>query len=196
MIAVLFSGGIDSMLLAHQAHSDKQLGALIFVDYGQPALEQERAAATAWARDHDQPLHVIRIDIAGTQERMHTGTGTDGLRELPGRNLIMLSQAANIAIQRGCDRLQYGANAADRDYADCTPAFVHAFNECIKTSGQCLHTEAPLVRMSKRQIIESAMRCGINIRRAWSCYQSDNGEACGACHSCVERAQSLDGGGS
>ena len=194
MIAVLFSGGVDSMLLAHKAHRGEQLGALIFVNYGQPAAIEEHKASKQWAIDHGYDLHVIKIDIAGTNERMNTGTGSDGLRELPGRNLIMLSQAANIAIQRGCDRLWYGANAADRDYADCTPQFVRSVNQCFKASGLSIMVDAPLVRMDKRQIVRDARGVGMDIARAWSCYQSDDGEPCGMCNSCIERLNAVDGG--
>jgi len=176
------------MLLAQKAHTGNQLGALIFVDYAQPAKVEEKTAALQWANLNGYELHCLTIKIEGVDKCMKTGAGVDGLRELPGRNLIMLSQASNVAIAQQCDRLWYGANANDSAYFDCSISFIQSFNACLKASNLQLNLDAPLIRMNKKQIVrQSRQLLGKNFDLAWSCYEPNQGHPCGFCHSCQER---------
>ena len=119
---------------------------------------------------------------------MKTGTGTAGPRILPGRNLLFISHAINLAKTIGAEVIWYGANADDRDYADCSPEFVDMVNAI-----GCLHgvrIEAPLLRLSKDQIHGYAKEVSIDLSGAWSCYEPDmDGLLCGACNSCKLQAQ-------
>lgn len=190
MVLVLFSGGVDSMLLAEQAHRANKLGRLLFIDYGQPAADQERAAAFKWAQANGYTLTEIPAHIRGVTEHMATGIGSDGLRILPGRNLLLLSHAMNVAKATGCEEVWYGANAGDRDYPDCTPGFVELLNR-IGAADTGVSVKAPLLHLHKHDILETAKLLGLDLDQAWSCYEpSPSGQPCGACHSCLEAANS------
>tara|TARA_R100001163_G_C4965564_1_gene127603 strand:- start:77 stop:679 length:603 start_codon:yes stop_codon:yes gene_type:complete len=187
-VALLFSGGIDSMLLAERAHKAERLGVLIFINYGQPAYFEEMKAVAYWSTQRGYEVQVVDADIAGVDECMAIGPTEDGLRILPGRNMVMCSHAANVAVARGCKVVWYGANADDRDYPDCNENFVSSMNMTLAASMVPVKIEAPLVRMNKKQIVEEAVRIHMDIDKAWSCYESVNfNEPCGLCHSCKER---------
>ena len=193
MIAVLFSGGIDSMLLAERAHREGRLGALVFIAYNQPAVGEETIAAETWAAARGYSLDRVFTEISGVKNSMAIGPGAAGLRILPGRNMIMLAHAANVAVAKGCTELWYGATAADRDYPDCSPEFVRSVNKCLKACGFALQVQAPLVQMDKREVIQEARSIGMDINAAWSCYESPTFDIpCGTCHSCKERSAAME----
>lgn len=191
-VAVLFSGGVDSMLLAHRAHSEGRLGALVFVSYSQPSIGEERKAVEDWAAEHGYEVDVVFTHIRGVHEHMEIGPEADGLRILPGRNMIMCAHAANIALARDCSVVWYGANADDKDYPDCNQNFVCAMNEVVGASLLAVAVEAPLIAMSKKEIIKEAVSLGMDLDKSWSCYEPITfDEPCGACHSCEERNKAI-----
>ncbi len=190
-VAVLFSGGIDSMLLAERAHKEKRLGALVFIDYGQPASSYEMKTVNAWASERGYEVDSIEVRIEGVDECMDIGAEAEGLRILPGRNMIMCAHAANIAASKDCTVVWYGANADDKDYPDCSRNFVCAMNDILGASSVDVLIEAPLIGMTKKQIIEECQKIGMDLDYAWSCYQPVYGCPCGKCHSCQERIKAM-----
>ena len=175
------------MLLAEMAHRDGKLGGLVFISYSQPAIGEERRVAEDWAERNGYRLHVVFANIKGVHDKMAIGVGADGLRVLPGRNLVFIGHAVNVAKAIGCDQVWYGANADDRDYSDCTNDFLQAVNH-LSEMDTGVSVAAPLIRMSKAQIIAKANQIGMNIDSAWSCYEPVTYmEPCGRCHSCEER---------
>ncbi len=191
-VALLFSGGIDSMLLAERAHKAGRLGALVFIAYKQPSQAQELNAVSDWANSRGYKVDVVSAEIAGVDDCMAIGPTEDGLRILPGRNMVMCAHAANVAATRGCTILWYGANADDKDYPDCNRNFVGAMNHSLAASMIAVELEAPLIDMTKNQIIEEAVNINMDIDKAWSCYESSSfNEPCGLCHSCTERCNAL-----
>lgn len=188
---VLLSGGVDSLVCASQEHRAGRLLACLFVQYGQPAGEPEYAAARRWCSTWEVPLR--RIDMAPSgMEAMTAPSGAEGPRVVPGRNLILIAHAANLAVSVGAGRVIYGATASDRaDYPDCGPAFLTAVDAACRASGVAV--EAPLMNLSKAAVLEQARRLGISLKEAWSCYAPRRVEGegfvpCGACNSCVARA--------
>ena len=187
-IALLFSGGIDSMLLAERAHREGTLKVLLFINYGQPAYFEEMKAVAEWSEPRGYTVDVVDADISGVEDCMAIGPTEDGLRILPGRNMVMCAHAANVAVAKGCTKVWYGANADDKDYPDCNENFISAMNLSLSASMIAVEIEAPLVRMNKKQIIEEAVSLNMELDKAWSCYESVNfNEPCGLCHSCKER---------
>ena len=187
-IALLFSGGIDSMLLAERAHREGTLKVLLFINYGQPAYFEEMKSVAEWSQARGYTVDVVDADISGVEDCMAIGPTEDGLRILPGRNMVMCAHAANVAVAKGCTKVWYGANADDKDYPDCNENFISAMNLSLSASMIAVEIEAPLVRMNKKQIIEEAVSLNMELDKAWSCYESvDFNEPCGLCHSCKER---------
>ena len=180
------------MLLAERAHKEGRLGALVFISYNQPAVGEERKAVEDWAEEHGYKVDVVFTHIKGVHDHMAIGPMAEGLRILPGRNMIMCAHAANVALARGCTVVWYGANADDKDYPDCSRNFVCAMNDIVGASLLAVAIEAPLIDMNKTEIVKEAKELGMKLDKAWSCYESPSGfVACGACHSCKERAQAI-----
>ena len=116
---------------------------------------------------------------------------------VPARNTIMLSIALGWAEVLGADDIFCGVNAVDYSgYPDCRPEFIEAFerlgNLATKAGveGHTLRVHAPLLRMSKADIVREGGRLGVDFAATVSCYQADaDGRACGLCDACRLRAQ-------
>lgn len=183
-VLILMSGGVDSTALAYMALG--RLGGLLFIDYGQPAAEQERRAVNRWAGPRGVEVIDLACDLSGVDDHMRTGVGADGLRILPGRNLVFIAHAINVAKSRGWAEVWIGANAGDEPYPDCRPAWVSAL-DALSQADTGIRVMAPLISRTKAEIAQWGAEMGIDLSGAWSCYQpTADGLQCGACHSCNE----------
>ena len=183
MVCVLFSGGLDSMLLAEIAHRQNVLGSLFHVSYGQRASAQEYRAAQKYASKRALPLERAIVSVRGLDD-MNQAPGVSGARVVPARNLILLAHAVNHAAALGLTEIWYGACADDlQDYADCRPDFV-ADICAITQATEGIAVRAPLLQKTKAEIISQAQALGISHREAWSCYAPRNDAPCGLCNSC------------
>jgi len=116
---------------------------------------------------------------------------------VPARNTLMLSLALGWAEVLGARSIFIGVNAVDYSgYPDCRPEFIAAFAEVARlgtrvgTEGAAIRIEAPLVRLSKAEIIREGHRLGVDFSLTVSCYQADSaGQACGRCDSCRLRRE-------
>jgi len=206
---VLSSGGLDSttaMAMARQA--GYEIYSLSF-RYGQRhALELDAARRVAKALGAKEHL-VIDMDLTGIggsaltddldvpkarkDEEMRKGIP---VTYVPGRNTIFLSYALAWAEVVGASDIFIGVNAIDYSgYPDCRPEYIEAFehlaNLCTKAGveGQTpIRIRAPLMQMTKAQIIQKGMALGVDYRMTHSCYDpSVEGKACGYCDSCLLR---------
>ncbi|MFW6322430.1 MAG: 7-cyano-7-deazaguanine synthase QueC [Guyparkeria sp.] len=208
---VLLSGGLDSATLAWQARADGYAVHALSFDYGQRhrvELEAaDRVASAVGAVAH----RTIRIDMGG-------GTGsslTDSDRAVPdyapdsaaipstyvpARNLTFLSFALGWAEQLDATRIYIGVNAVDYSgYPDCRPAFIDKFQELANIATAADHPfeiHAPLLHLTKAEIIARGTELGVDYGLTVSCYRADEqGRACGRCDSCHYRHQDfLDAG--
>ena len=122
---------------------------------------------------------------------------------VPARNTIMLSLALAWAEVLGAQDIFVGVNAVDYSgYPDCRPEFIRAFaalaNLATKAAveGSALRVHAPLIDMSKAQIIALGGRLGVDYGLTVSCYQADaQGFACGVCDSCRLRSEGFAAAG-
>jgi 7-cyano-7-deazaguanine synthase len=122
---------------------------------------------------------------------------------VPARNTIMLSLALAWAEVLGAQDIFVGVNAVDYSgYPDCRPEFIRAFealaNLATKAAveGRPLRVHAPLIDMSKAQIIVAGGRLGVDYGLTVSCYQADaEGRACGVCDSCRLRSEGFAAAG-
>ncbi|MES9883882.1 MAG: 7-cyano-7-deazaguanine synthase, partial [Sedimenticola sp.] len=116
---------------------------------------------------------------------------------VPARNTIFLSLALGWAEVLGARDLFIGVNAVDYSgYPDCRPEFIGAFETLANLAtkagveGDSFHVHAPLIEMTKAQIIAEGVRLGVDYSNTISCYQADGqGRACGVCDSCRLRAR-------
>lgn len=203
---VLLSGGLDSATtLACAAAQGFDCHALSF-DYGQrhrAELEAaRRVAAAQGARGHK----VIAIDLTQVGGSALTDTAIavpeqpgDGIpiTYVPARNTILLAIALGYAEVIGADDIFLGVNAVDYSgYPDCRPEYLAAFQSLARLAtragveGAPIRIHAPLIEMSKADIIRRGTELGVDYALTVSCYQADaQGRACGRCDSCRLRRE-------
>jgi 7-cyano-7-deazaguanine synthase len=202
---VLLSGGLDSATVLAIARSQDYECYALSVEYGQRHRAEldaaQRVAAALGAREH----RIMRVDLAGIGGSALTdakiaipetpGTGIP-ITYVPARNTMMLSLALAWAEVVGAADIFVGVNAVDYSgYPDCRPAFIAAFEQLARLAtkagveGGRFMIHAPLIDMSKADIIRAGFELGVDFSATVSCYQADaDGRACGKCDSCRLRA--------
>lgn len=206
---VLLSGGLDSATtLALAIAAGYRVHAISF-EYGQRHRAELKAAARV--AEHAGAVHrVIRLDpdaFAGsalTDASQAVPETPDGSMPedagipatyVPARNTIFLAYALGYAEVVGSSDIVIGVNAVDYSgYPDCRPEFIDAFQAMANLAtrsaieGQQLRVHAPLVDLSKAQIVALGLANGVDYSLTVSCYQADSqGRACGRCDSCRYR---------
>jgi 7-cyano-7-deazaguanine synthase len=198
---VLLSGGMDSATVLAIARAQGFVCYALSVDYGQRHYAElaaaQRVAQTLGAHEH----RVVKIDLTGFGGSALTDNNiavplqpTNGipLTYVPARNTIMLSLALAWAEVLQAQDIFIGVNAVDYSgYPDCRPAFIEAFegmaNLATKAAveGHPLTVHAPLLSLSKAEIILQGLALGVDFAQTVSCYQADKlGRACGVCDAC------------
>lgn len=203
---VLLSGGLDSATALAIARRDGYECRALSVDYGQ-RHDSELAAAQRVSRHLGAAEHrVVHLDIGQFGGSALTDVALDvpvtptagiPVTYVPARNTIMLSLALGWAEVLDADAIYVGVNAVDYSgYPDCRPAFIEAFQRLADLAtrraveGRSIKVEAPLIDMSKAEIIRQGMVLGVDYALTVSCYQADAmGRACGECDSCRFRRQ-------
>jgi 7-cyano-7-deazaguanine synthase len=195
-VIVLFSGGVDSTVLATEALNQNRLHSLLHLSYMQPAAPYEFRVASEWARKNKAELVRVMPTLYGT-DAMNAESGKPGPRVIPGRNLIMLSLAINYAASVGVKEVWYGPTRDDwEDYPDCRPEFVEQLCN-LANEDVGVKVIAPLLQLTKKEVMARAIELGVNIDETWSCYAPDpmTGEPCGSCNSCKLREEAINGTG-
>ena len=107
----------------------------------------------------------------------------------------MLAQAINYAAAKGATEVWYGATSEDHaDYPDCRPAFVEAI-AALAMADVGVAVVAPLLEMTKAEVVVLADKFGVDLGKTWSCYAPHEGEPCGGCNSCLSRDAAMVGSG-
>ena len=199
---VLLSGGLDSATTLAWARRDGCECHALSVDYGQRhgaelAAARELAEALG-AREH----RIVKLDLAGFGGSALTDRSipvpTAGIEPgipvtyVPARNTILLALALAWAEVLGAQQIFLGANAIDYSgYPDCRPEYLAAFEALANLAtraaveGRRVQVRAPLIDLSKAQIVRLALELGVDVARTVTCYQPDEaGRACGACDAC------------
>jgi 7-cyano-7-deazaguanine synthase len=209
---VLLSGGLDSataLAIARERGFDCHA---LSVDYGQRhAAELEaarRVARSLGAHEH----RIMRVDLAGIGGSALTDPTiavpeqpTQGIpvTYVPARNTLMLALALGWAEVLGAREVFIGVNVLDSSgYPDCRPAFIAAFTRLAALAtragveGRPCRIEAPLIALTKAEIIREGTRLGVDYGETVSCYQADaQGRACGRCDACRLRRQGFAAAG-
>ena len=207
---VLLSGGLDSATSLAIAHSQGFRTFALSVHYGQRHAAELTAARRVAAAQGAHEHRVMGVDLAGiggsaltdsavaVPETPMAGIPATGIpiTYVPARNTMLLSLALGWAEVVGAVDIFVGVNAVDYSgYPDCRPEFIRAFETLAQLAtkagveGARFTIQAPLIAMSKADIIRTGMRLGVDYGMTVSCYQADeSGRACGKCDSCRLRA--------
>jgi 7-cyano-7-deazaguanine synthase len=213
--AVLLSGGLDSAtVLAIATHEGFECHCLT-VDYGQ-RHHLEIAAAAAIARSLGAASHrIVRADLRSiggsaltddisVPKGLEPGASGVPITYVPARNTVLLALLLGLAEVTGAADLFFGANAVDYSgYPDCRPAFVTAFERLAQVAtvagaekGVRFRVHAPLLELSKAEIIQRGAQLGVDYSLTLSCYDPDgDGRACGRCDSCTLRRRGFNEAG-
>ncbi|SDQ41395.1 transcriptional regulator /preQ(0) biosynthesis protein QueC [Pseudoxanthomonas sp. CF385] len=201
---VLLSGGMDSAAVVAIAREQGFAVHALSVRYGQRHTSEldaaARVAASLGAVAH-KTVHVDLRSIGGsalTDDIDVPDAGGPGIpvTYVPARNTIMLSVALGWAEVLGANDIFCGVNAVDYSgYPDCRPEFIEAFEKLANLAtkagveGAGLRIHAPLLRLSKADIVREGLRLGVDFAQTVSCYRADDqGRACGHCDACRLRA--------
>ncbi|MDT7041476.1 7-cyano-7-deazaguanine synthase QueC [Candidatus Nitronereus thalassa] len=207
---VLASGGLDSTVAAAIAKEEGWALFLVTVGYGQRHHVEiacaKKIAAWIGAKEHK----ILHLDLSVFGGSALVGQGTvpkhrsekdrkQGIPNtyVPARNTIFLSLALAYAEVSKAKSIFIGANVLDYSgYPDCRPEFLQAFQQVARlgtkmsVEGSSVEIKAPLLQLSKAQIIQRGIELGVPFELTHSCYDpNEEGVACGQCDSCLIRLE-------
>jgi 7-cyano-7-deazaguanine synthase len=208
---VLVSGGMDSAVVLAIAREQGYEPFALSVKYGQRHTSELDAADNV-ARTLGATHKTVVVDLRSIGGSALTDADIDvpdaggpgiPVTYVPARNTIMLSLALGWAEVLGAADLFCGVNAVDYSgYPDCRPEFIEAFERLANVAtkagveGAGLRVHAPLLRMSKADIVREGIRLGVDFAQTVSCYRADaEGRACGHCDACRLRAEGFRAAG-
>jgi 7-cyano-7-deazaguanine synthase len=209
---VLLSGGLDSTTALAWANAQGFDSYALTVAYGQRHEAEIAAASRVAQRLAAREHRVMRVDLAGIGGSALTDWSlrlpeqpSSGIpiTYVPARNTLFLALALGWAEVLEAHDLIIGVNAVDYSgYPDCRPEFIAGFEALARLAtkagveGAQFRVHAPLVPMSKAQIILAGLRWGVDYAMTVSCYQADpEGRACGRCDSCRLRLEGFAAAG-
>lgn len=203
----LFSGGLDSTTVLYAARKEGYEVTALTLHYGQlHEREIEFAKSTAAALNIKHYLVPVSMPWGGSSLLDKKMAMPEGREErdmeknipntyVPGRNTVFLALAVSCAEASGAEAVFIGANALDYSgYPDCRPEFFTAFEEVVRkgtkagVEGRTIAVKAPLLKLSKKEIIQLAKDLGVPLGKTWSCYKGGS-RPCGECDSCRLRAK-------
>ena len=212
---VLLSGGLDSTTVLAIAQSQGFVCNCLSFQYGQrQSVELERARVIA--RNAGAARHlVLRVDldaIGGSALTAEIEVPKDRpfgdmekeipVTYVPGRNILFLAHALSWAEVLGASDIFLGINAVDYSgYPDCRPEFLEAFAQMANlgtkagATGKPFRFHAPLIRLSKKDIILKGRELGVDYGLTHSCYDPVGDKACGRCDACRLRLQGFSEAG-
>ncbi|MCB1614103.1 MAG: 7-cyano-7-deazaguanine synthase QueC [Lysobacterales bacterium] len=203
---ILLSGGLDSATVLAMARAAGHRCYALSVDYRQrhraELVAARRIAETLGAHEH----RVIPLDLRAiggsaltddTIDVPESPTSGIPVTYVPARNTLMLSLALAYGEVIGANDLYIGVNAVDYSgYPDCRPEFIAAYQRMARLAtktgveGAAITIHAPIIDLSKAEIIRRGIALGVDYGMTVSCYQADGeGRACGRCDSCRLRRE-------
>ena len=206
-LVILLSGGLDSYTAAAMLKAEGFDLYALSVHYGQRhvvELDAARVVAAALGVRRHLELAVDLSKVGGSALTADIAVPKDRVLDasipvtyVPARNTVFLSLALAWAESLGVVDIGIGANALDYSgYPDCRPEYLRAFESVANLAtkagaeGRRFHIHAPLLTMTKAEIIRRGLELGVDYRLTHSCYDPDSsGRPCGHCDSCVLRAR-------
>ena len=212
---VLLSGGLDSATVLAIARAEGLECHCLTVDYGQRHRIELDAARRVVADLGAASHRIITLDLRAIGGSALTDdievpkdqdpeSGKVPVTYVPARNTVLLSLLLGLAEVVEADQLFIGANAVDYSgYPDCRPAFLETFEKLASLAtvagaehGVRFKVRAPLIEMTKADIIRRGVELGIDYGLTWSCYDpTPGGLPCGRCDSCILRRKGFEQAG-
>jgi len=210
LAVILVSGGLDSCLTAAIANQTYE-SAFLHLNYGQKTEKREKQAFTAIAKYYHvtkrlevDMQHFSKIGGSSLTDKGIPITKANlksediPLSYVPFRNGNILAIATSWAEVIGANRIFIGAVEEDSSgYPDCRQSFFEAYNMVIQEGTKPdtdIRIITPLLKMSKKQIVEKSIALNAPIQLTWSCYQRED-KACGICDSCALRLRGFQQAG-
>ncbi|AKL97383.1 7-cyano-7-deazaguanine synthase QueC [Endomicrobium proavitum] len=195
---ILFSSGLDSTTALYYALSKGYKCYCLIFDYGQ-RHKREIKSAQKIAKLVKADFTVIKLSLPWSKDVLTNKNKKVPTHKVikdiipatyvPGRNTLFLSYGLSYAESINARSIFIGANALDYSgYPDCRPEFIKAYNGLLKSLGLKITVQAPLVNMTKAQIIKLGGKLKVPYQYTWSCYNGLK-KPCGTCDSCKLRAK-------
>ena len=209
---VLVSGGLDSATVLAMAKADGYDCYALSMDYGQRhRIELDRAQKVSQANGAIEH-RLVRIDIGNFGGSALTDRDIDvptvetseiPITYVPARNTVFLSVALGWAEVLEAKAIFIGANAVDYSgYPDCRPEYIDAFQTLANLAtkagveGDQIKIEAPIIHLTKSEIIRKGQELGVDYSQTISCYNPrTDGKICGKCDSCRIREEGFKAAG-
>ena len=209
---VLLSGGLDSATTLAVANSQGYACHALSFDYGQRHVAELNAASRVAGALGAVEHRVVRLDLGQLGGSALTDSTiavpespTEGIpvTYVPARNTVMLAYALAWTEVLGASDIFIGVNAVDYSgYPDCRPEFIEAFEKLANLATKAgveqgnFRVHAPLISLTKAEIIRLGTGLGVNYSQTISCYQATaEGLACGRCDSCRLRREGFRAAG-
>jgi 7-cyano-7-deazaguanine synthase len=203
----LLSGGLDSTVSLYVARSEGYSPIALSIEYGQRHF-REIAAARALTKALRVPHYFAALSMPWKGSALldpgiklpkdrdeNKMSGEIPVTYVPGRNSVFLSMAMSCAETVNAEAVFIGANALDYSgYPDCRPEYLEAVAGAMwrgtkaGVEGRKVEIKAPLIRLTKKEIVLLGQKLGVPFQTTWSCYAGDD-KPCGACDSCLLRAK-------
>lgn len=183
---LLLSGGLDSTTLLYDCVANDVPVLALLVHYKSAHNDFELSCAK---------YHCKRLGVNfRTVELPPLGGLTEQSWVVPARNLILLSLAANVAVEAGAQELLVGFNAADEaGFPDCRQAFVQMLNNTFTMAEIPAQVVAPYLFDTKKEIAKLARKYEVPLEYIWTCYTpTEAGEQCGKCPACLKLKEALE----
>ena len=205
---MLLSGGLDSGTCLAIASQDHEVHALT-IDYGSKHSRELDSAGRLATYYRVASHRILKIDMSAiggsslTDERvlLDTGKMLDEIGKeipssyVPARNMAFLSLAVGLAEVVGASKIFIGANSVDfSGYPDCRPEFIESFQRTAElgtkagVEGKPIRIIAPLLSMSKTEIVKKGKELKVPFQMTWTCY-AGGARACGKCEACLLRLE-------
>ena len=211
---ILLSGGLDSATVLAMAKAQGFACYAVSFDYGQRHSAELNAAKNVAARAGVDEHRIVSIDLsqfggsALTDEAIDVPEANTSVESIlityvPARNTVFLSLALAWSEVLEARNIFVGVNAVDYSgYPDCRPAFIKAYEHMANLATragieqQRFTVHAPLIDMTKAEIVQQGTALGVDYALTVSCYQADGtGAACGVCDSCYLRREGFANAG-
>lgn len=212
---VIYSGGMDSTVILHHAIKNYDEVYCLTYNYNQRhKLEIDKALdyTTELGVGEDQKIRQHTVVDLGFYAKLATASALTNssinvpkmkevigeaqtLAYVPNRNMVMLSIAAGYAESIGSETILYGAALADDTggYWDCTTEFLNLYNTILALNRKNkIIVQAPLIKMSKSEIIKYGLELGVDFAKTLTCYNGYE-QGCGECPACAARIKGFIG---
>jgi 7-cyano-7-deazaguanine synthase len=202
-VVVIYSGGMDSFTVLHQALKDGFKVSALTINYGQRHVKEIEYAAEVCKELN--LLHKV-VDITSINQLLQGSSLTSDIEipeghyaaesmkstVVPNRNMILLSLAIGYAVSIDANKVYYGAHSGDHAiYPDCRPEFVEKMNDVSRIANyDPVEIVTPFLSISKNEILKIGLDMGLDYAKTWTCYNGRD-KACGKCGACVERLEAF-----